>query len=708
MPESGDSPPTRNHGPPSPDTAAAGAAHHDAFVSYASADAAIANGIVAELERHGMGCWIAPRDVPAGAPYADGIIQAINEVKILVLVLSESAISSSHVSKEVERASSKRRPIITLRTDTARLTATLEYFLSESQWIDFEPGRPDAAYRRLVEAAQRLIANPSAVPPSRAAQAAGKATPAGPAAAGVRAIWGLNRPIVALIALVVAALVYVAVDRMKLAKRVPAGRTEVAATSPEALAGGAAAKPAAGKGDFSPPAHSIAVLPFVNMSGDPKQDYFSDGLSEELLNSLARVNELHVAARTSSFSFKGKDTDIPTIARKLNVGAVVEGSVRRAGDRVRITAQLINAITDYDLWSQTYDRDVKDIFALQTEIAEAVTAALKVTLLEDATRKFELGGTKNPQAFDAYLRGVKLSRNSADELSVRAEKAAAEEAIRLDPNYALAEVLLARALDVLASQVIADPAEARATFLRAKAAAETAIRLSPQLGEAHAQLGSTLEYGFLDFGGALAELDRAIALAPGSTEVQIYYARIASISDRADATAAAERLIGLDPLNPRAFHAAGTAYFYSRRFTEAIGAFQKAIELRGNPGDDASYLGYAHMSLGRAEAARADCVTAPENIFAQVCLAIVYHALNRQPDAEALLAGLIAKLGDAAAFQYAEINAQWARKGEALKWLATAVRLSDPGLATLHADPLLDPLRREPQFKDIERRLHFP
>ena len=162
---------------------------------------------------------------------------------------------------------------------------------------------------------------------------------------------------------------------------------------------------------FNPPPHSIAVLPFANMSGDKDQEYFSDGLTEELLNSLAEINELQVAARTSAFSFKGTNTDIGTIARKLNVGAVLEGSVRRSANTIRITAQLINAVTGFHLWSKTYDRDLGDVLKLQTEIATAVASALKVTLLGDVAAKVELGGTGNPgrlRCVSARGQGVQL------------------------------------------------------------------------------------------------------------------------------------------------------------------------------------------------------------------------------------------------------------------------------------------------------------
>jgi TolB-like protein len=191
---------------------------------------------------------------------------------------------------------------------------------------------------------------------------------------------------------------------------------------------------------FAPPPHSIAVLPFVNMSGDQDQEYFSDGLTEELLNSLSRINELQVAGRTSSFYFKGKDVDLGTVAHKLNVAAVLEGSVRRSAHTVRITAQLDNAVTGFQLWSQTYDRDLSDVLQLQTEIANAVASALKVTLLGDVAAKIEVGGTRNPAAFDMSLRALKTYRAAIDAKGNLNAIAAYTEAIRLDPKYALRRI----------------------------------------------------------------------------------------------------------------------------------------------------------------------------------------------------------------------------------------------------------------------------
>src|SRR6202521_1490503 len=274
----------------------------------------------------------------------------------------------------------------------------------------------------------------------------------------------LDRAIIAVLAL---ALIYFVLDKFWLSSLAGHGQHGVGAAATTIAAGPTAhAAPAAA---FAPPAHSIAVLPFVNMSGDAQQDYFSDGLSEELLNSLSRITALQVAARTSSFSFKGKQVDIADIAHKLNVGAILEGSVRKDGARVRITAQLINTVTGFHLWSQTYDRDLRHILALQTEIASAVTTALQATLLVNSAALIELGGTQNPLAFDAYLRGEKLRDMVNDKENELARIAAYSEAIRLDPRYANAYVRKAHIVRVFAGTYATGPA-VRERYKEARAA----------------------------------------------------------------------------------------------------------------------------------------------------------------------------------------------------------------------------------------------
>jgi TolB-like protein/Tfp pilus assembly protein PilF len=459
---------------------------------------------------------------------------------------------------------------------------------------------------------------------------------------------------------------------------------------------------------FAPPAHSIAVLPFVNMSGDASQEYFSDGLTEELLNSLSRINELQVAARTSAFSFKGKDTDIGTIARKLNVGAVLEGSVRRSAHTVRISAQLINAVTGFHLWSQTYDRNLGDILALQTEIANAVASALKVSLLGDVAAKIELGGTHDAAAFDAYLRASKAYRTQHDTKGVRTAIAEYSEAIRLDPEYALAFAARSNELITYAAEE-ATGAATRDSFDKAQADARKALALAPDLAEGHLALARFFFLGSLDFTGAMQEYERAMALAPGNARVLRLYGRFLVYIGRTDAgLAAARRAIVLDPLAPDTHEALGASLLSARQYEQAVAPLDEAIALDSEDSAAYGYRGLAYYALGNFPRALASCEIKPKDWLSQLCLAVTYDKLARHADAEAMLTKFKASMGDASAYQYAQIYAQWGNTPKALEWLDTAMRLRDPGLVDLKTDPLLDHLRTEPRFQAIERQLKFP
>jgi eukaryotic-like serine/threonine-protein kinase len=477
--------------------------------------------------------------------------------------------------------------------------------------------------------------------------------------------------------------------------------------SAKALAVPAAPNSASAIDAFAPPAHSIAVLPFVNMSGDKDQEYFSDGLTEELLNSLAEINQLQVAARTSAFSFKGKDTDIGTIARKLNVGTVLEGSVRRSAHTIRITAQLINAVTGFHLWSKTYDRGLGDVLKLQTEIATSVASALKVTLLGDLAAKVELGGTGNPAAFDAYLRGAKAASSIRDTKDLPAAIAAYTEAIRLDPHYALAFAARSIALSVFAQQAVTGAA-IREAFDKARADARQGLALAPELAQAHLALAVFSSTTF-DYTQGSDEYERALALAPGNAELLRNSGVFAALMGHFDAgLAAARRAVVLDPLARDSHYQLGRALYAARRYAEAVAAFGEIISL--DPDYKAAYgfRGLAYYALGDLQSARASCQTQPDDWLSQWCLSLAYNKLGRHADAEDALSKLKAALGDTAAYQYATIYAQWGDRTKALEWLETAWRLRDPGLNYLKIDLLMDPLRKEPRFQAIERELKFP
>jgi eukaryotic-like serine/threonine-protein kinase len=503
---------------------------------------------------------------------------------------------------------------------------------------------------------------------------------------------------------------YLALDKLWISKR----SVVVQSVAPVAQRAAAhAAAPAAVA--FNPPPHSIAVLPFVNISGDREQDYFSDGLTEELLNSLSRINELQVAARTSSFYFKGKDVDLGTITHKLNVASVLEGSVRRSGHTIRITAQLNNAISGFHLWSQTYDRDLGDVLKLQTEIADAVTSALQVTLLGDLAARIELGGTRNPAAFDAYLRGLKASNMVHQATDDEGAIAAYAEAIRLDPRYALARAARSVALTDYAENYATGSA-IPASYKSARTDARLAIAGAPALGDGYLALAWLLEGESLDFAHAAEEYQRAVSLAPGNAQVARRYAHFAVLMGHTEAGfAAARRAVQLDPLNPAMHRLLSFILRLARRYEEAIEAAQGALALDADDPRALTTRGLAYYALGDYQGARASCEgtqpraePAGSTFGIQLCLAITYDKLGRHADAEAMLTILQSWYGDRGAYQYAEIYSQWGNAPRALAWLEKALRLHDSGLAALKVDLLLDPLRNEPRFQAIQRALKFP
>jgi TolB-like protein len=654
--------------------------------------------------------------VRPGEPYAAAIVEAINACRMVVLLLTSSAIGSPHVLREVERASSKMRPVLSIRLDTAPLPPELEYFLSANQWLEASTTTLDSVLPALIESVRARDRHSAgrAVPPVAPLAVANAPGPRVTAATdGAKK----TRPPVVIAAAAAAVIVMAALAWWVIARGGLSSHDATAVSSPAASAtstsaagtSGAAAAISAGNAPaFAPPPHSIAVLPFVNMSGDPKQDYFSDGLSEELLNSLASVRDLRVAARTSSFFFKGKEVDLSDVARKLNVGAVLEGSVRKDGDHVRITAQLIDALSGYHLWSQTYDRNLKDILKLQTEVATAVTKALQATLLANAAATIELGGTQNPQAFDAYLRGKNLIATFPGKTAALDAIVAFTEAVRLDPSFAKAYANLALIENGFAEYYGVGP-EIREHFQRARVAAERALALAPELGEAHSALARVLSDGFFDFHGALAEHERAVSLSPNDSGVLMRAAWFFADIGRTDAALAmARRGISVDQLNPQGYRYFAVVLESVHRYPEAIEAANRALSLNPKDVRQAALRGLAQLHLGQDESARQSCDTPPMDWESRMCLAIAYNRLHRRPDAEAQLAAMKSDLGDSSAYQYAEIYAQWGDIPQSLDWLETAYRLKDPGITNVKADEFLAPLRREPRFVAVLSAINLP
>jgi eukaryotic-like serine/threonine-protein kinase len=463
---------------------------------------------------------------------------------------------------------------------------------------------------------------------------------------------------------------------------------------------------------FTPPAHSVAVLPFTNLSGDPKQEYFSDGISEELINALSHVEALQVSARTSSFSFKGEQVDIATIARKLNVAAVLEGSLRRSGNTVRITVQLIDTVNGYHIWSQNYDRDIKDILTLQTDIAMAIAQEMQVKLLGGEAARIEVGGTHNPEAYDAYLRGMQILTTAQDSAANRRALAAFDQAIALDADYAAAYAQRAHTLRIIAGRS-ADPTMGRELFAAARQAAERAVALAPDYADAHMVLGwHVLVWGFLDFNGAEREIDRAMALAPGSASVLDGYSGFQGIiGHHAVALAAIRRAIALDPQNPRYREHLLQNLSWARQFKDVLSAVQDAKALHAEGYDAGMFSAMSYLALHRPELAAQTCespATPLDEGDRHFCLALAFHALGKMDQAAAELDQFKALNGDLGAASYAAVYAQWGDPEAALAWLATAERQHKASLVHLKVDWMLDPIRNQPQFRALLERLNFP
>jgi TolB-like protein/DNA-binding winged helix-turn-helix (wHTH) protein len=461
---------------------------------------------------------------------------------------------------------------------------------------------------------------------------------------------------------------------------------------------------------FSPPPHSVAVLPFINMSSGSEGDYFSDGLADELINTLSRVGGLRVAARTSAFTFKGSTSTIGEIGRRLNVAAILEGAVRRDGQRVHIAVQLIDTRTGFQFWSRSYDRDrvSDDILKVQTDIAETVSESLEVKLMQADTARLSAGGTHDGRAFDAYLRGMTNSREFG-EPNLRQAVLDFSEAIELDPTYAQAFAGRAAARNFLVEDGYEPTASGDKQQSAAAAAdADSAINLAPALAEAH-RVKSLILFNALAFKGATEELAIAWDLAPNDALVEATHGTIeARLGHDAAAMTAARYAIALDPLNPNAYQRLGEALFWTRHFDEALEAFGRATAVDQHPSRiNLSWTASAYLAKGNPAAAEHICAGG-NGWTDDTCLAIAYHALGRQAEAEMKFANLYKAFGDGDADVYAEIYAQWGRPVEAMRWLETAYALKNSGLNEMKVSPFFDPIRKIPKFNDIEQRLNFP
>jgi len=445
---------------------------------------------------------------------------------------------------------------------------------------------------------------------------------------------------------------------------------------------------------------SIAVLPFVDLSPKKDQEYFSDGLAEELLNSLAKIQGLHVAARTSAFQFKGKDEDLRVIGQKLNVATVLEGSVRKQGTRVRITAQLIQVSDGFHLWSEAYDRNLTDIFAVQEEIANAVAGSLRVTLLGEKAPSSR--GT-NLEAYNAYLQGKYFyARYRLEDV----DKAIScyEQAVRLDPNYALAWASLAEARSFRATTY--GPIDG---FRMARQAAEQALALDANLAEAHAIMGWIKREYEWDWAGAGTSFQRALALAPGNaTAIRETAGLAATLGNFEQALTLDRQAVELDPLNGRAYMGLVLHLYYTGRLDDAAEAAKKALDLNPNVPDLQTFLSRVCLAQSRPQEALAEARRETDPGYRQQGLALAYYALGKKQESDAALRQLIAAFQSDGAFQIAEVYAFRGEADRVFEWLGRAYAQRDSGFSIMKGDPLLKSIESDPRYNAFLRKLRLP
>jgi TolB-like protein/Flp pilus assembly protein TadD len=635
----------------------------DVFVSYASQDAAVADSIVESLEAHGLKCWMAPRDVKPGAQYADAIVRAINEAKAVVMVMSGSAVGSSHVGKEIERASSKRKPIIAFRIDAAPLNHALEYFLSESQWIDAKALGMPAALNKLKEAVGQG---------SKASS---------PEVTASRNIGGpKKRIVIAATAVVIALGIAVGLGVYFWSSKHVTQAPSVAAITDK----------------------SIAVLPFVDMSEKKDQEYFSDGLSEELIDMLTKVPELKVPARTSSFYFKGKQVTIAEIAKALGVANVLEGSVRKSGNKLRITAQLIRVDNGYHLWSETYDRNNGDIFQIQDDISNAVVSALKVSLGALAPPRT----TPNKDAYDLYLLAQSSygQANSKEDYQKIVEEL--KEAIRLDPSFSRAWAFLSSTFSTLAGYQYIDPTRG---FNDARSAAIKAIELNPNASEGHRALAKVLYLHDWEWRQAEGEVNAARSLAPEDPANLTFASIIAGILGNANvAVRFITQAVEKDPLSSDRWDQLGQDQMRAGNFDDAVAAFRRAQALRPSYSNAHWNLGTALLLRGKAADALAEFEREPEEEDRIAGRALAYYTMGRTADADAALRKSEPLLIRFGGYTLAQLYAFRGERDQAFAWLARSYQQRETDCGAMKLDPLLKNLRSDPRYKAFLKKMNLP
>jgi len=443
---------------------------------------------------------------------------------------------------------------------------------------------------------------------------------------------------------------------------------------------------------------SIAVLPFVNMSNDPNQEYFTDGLSEELLNLLAKISELKVIGRTSSFSFKGKNEDLRVIGKKLGVSYLLEGSVQRDGNKIRVTTQLIRANDGSRLWGERYDREIKGIFKLQDDIAGAVVRQLKLKLLP--TTKNAVSSSINTEVYNLILQGNYFAEKRDEESLAKALEFYLK-ALEIDSLNARSWAAVAKCYSLQSTYIRIDGLE------QARKAAIRSIELDNSVAEAHYVLGVVMTRDF-NWDGAKAEYEKALSLAPRNANYLRVTGFLYQCTGHYDiAIQLTKQAITIDPLLAISHYTLGQHMYYSNRLDEAIGSYKKALDLNPQFPRVHTFLGMVYLLQGKPEMALSEVSQQAEEAWKNFGLILVHKALGRKKEADGMLRDYIVKFAKDEAYQIAVIYAFSGEKEEAFAWLERSYKRREGRLLYFKGDPLLKKLETDPRHKDFLKKMNL-
>ncbi|MFI4866382.1 MAG: TIR domain-containing protein [Steroidobacterales bacterium] len=689
------------------DDGGARAGERAVFLSYASEDAEPAARICACLRAAGVEVWYDKSELRGGDAWDAAIRQHIKACALFIPVISSNSQARSEgyfrlewklaVDRSHLMAQDKTFLLPVVIDQTSDREARVPDRFRELQWTHLPDGATSSAF---AERVRRLLGPDEQAAPASARTSAPKpaatprrADPAYQVAADSRAPSWRSTPVVVLaVAALVIAVGYFVADRLVPSKRV-AQSGPVSAPAPPAISTSGATASAA------IPEKSIAVLPFEDLSEKRDQAYFSDGLSEELIDQLTKVPELKVPGRTSSFYFRGQHVTIAEIAKALGVAHVLEGSVRKSGHTVRVTAQLIQADSGYDAWSQTYDRDLKDIFQVQDQIAGAVVQALKATLLASTAHGDRTG---NVEAYSLLLQG-KFLRQRHTEADVRQAVQVVQRAVSLDPGYAPAWAELSQAYIFLSEYI--DPTPDQDAAL-ARAAAQKALALDPGSVAAHLALAEIRAFYDYDWKGAAAQFDAAkrsdanlampewLVLSSGCDAGPCYEPFVLGISSE----------IERDPLNAGAYRDRGRVRYFSGQLEQAEADLRRALAL--SPHLTSGHFLLTLILIDRHQLSDVLAEAAGDDgLYRRTALALAYQALGRREQADAALQDMLAQDRRGGAYQIAEVYAARGNTAAALDWLERAYRQHDAGVPFAKVSPIFKTMAQEPRFKALMRQV---